>query len=132
MIEFIQPDKAEQQRESAKRMYDAQEPEFKIAEVLGVSRSWVTKLINEVFELRGEKKPDGRSRRSKLAVKHKEPPPYQAIAERVMKLFRDKKRCDEIPTALEIDRNMVTKFANFWHEQRGLPVPDGRTRRKSL
>lgn len=132
VIDFIQPDKAHQQREIAKRMYDAEEPEFKIAEALGVSRSRVTKLIDEVFELRGEKKPDGRSRRSRLAVKHKEPPPYQAIAEEVMKLFRQKVKYGKIAEALNIDRNTVTSSVKYWHDQRGLPVPDGRTRRKSL
>ncbi|QDU52728.1 recombinase family protein [Gimesia panareensis] len=132
VIDFLQPDKADQQREIAKRMYDAQEPEFKIAEALGVSRSRVTKLLEEVFELRGEKKPDGRSRRSKLAVKHKEPPPFQAISGDVMKLFRDKKKYGEIAAALNIDRNTVTSSVKYWHEQRGLPIPDGRTRRKLL
>ncbi|WP_232102289.1 recombinase family protein [Gimesia chilikensis] len=132
VIDFIQPDKAGLQREIAKRMYDAEEPEFKIAEALGVSRSRVTKLLDEVFELQGEKKPDGRSRRSQLSVKHKVPPRYQSIAEDVMKLFAQGLLLGRIAEALKIDRNTVTSSVKYWHEQRGLPVPDGRTRRKSL
>jgi len=132
VIDFIQPDETDQQREIAKRMYDDKEPVFKIAEVLGVSRSRVTHILDEVFELLGEEKPDGRSRRSTLAVKHKEPPLYQSISEEVMKLFAQKLKLGQIADALEIDRNTVTSSVKFWHEQRGLPVPDGRTRRKSL
>lgn len=132
VIDFIQPDEADQQREIAKRMYDAQEPEFKIAEALGVSRSRVTKLLHEVFELLGEEKLDGRSRRSQISVKHKEPPLYQSISEDVMKLFNQGLLLGQIAEALKIDRNTVTSSVKYWHEQLGLPVPDGRTRRKSL
>jgi len=132
VIDFIQPDETDQQREIAKRMYDAKEPVFKIAEELGVSRSRATKILKEVFELLGEEKPDGRTRRSELAVKHKEPPHYQSIADDVMKLYDQGLLLGQIADALKIDRNTVTSSVKFWHEQRGLPVPDGRTRRKSL
>ncbi len=49
-----------------------------------------------------------------------------------MKLFRQKVKYGKIAIALNIDRNTVTSSVKYWHEQRGLPVPDGRTRRKSL
>jgi len=129
VIDFIQPDEKDQQREIAKKMYDAKEPEFKIAETLGVSRSRVTHILDEVFELLGEEKPDGRTRRSTLDVKHKEPPLYQSIADDVMKLYDQRLLLGQIADALEIDRNTVTSSVKFWHEQRGLPVPDGRTRK---
>ena len=38
----------------------------------------------------------------------------------------------EIAEHLHCDRNTVTKAMKFAYQSRGLPVPDGRTRRKSL
>lgn len=37
-----------------------------------------------------------------------------------------------IAEQLGTHRDMITAAIRFWHESRGLPVPDGRTRRKSL
>lgn len=50
----------------------------------------------------------------------------------VMKLFEQKLKLGQIADVLEIDRNTVTSSVKYWHEQRELPLPDGRTRRKSL
>ncbi len=96
------------------------------------SRSRVTKILDEVFELLGEEKPDERSRRSELVVKYKETPLYQFIADDVMELFDQKLKLGQITDELKIDRNTVTSLVKFWHERCGLLVPDGRTRRKSL
>ena len=38
----------------------------------------------------------------------------------------------EIATQLKTHRDQVTKAIRYWYESRGLPVPDGRERRKSL
>ena len=38
----------------------------------------------------------------------------------------------QIGNELNVDRNTVTQAVRFWHESRGLAVPDGRERRKEL
>ena len=89
-------------------------------------------LLKESFALEGKELPDGRSRRSKLDKKHIEPPRYQAVADEVMALYDEGKLLGEIAEQLQLDRNRVTSSVRYWHELRGLPVPDGRTRRKCL
>jgi hypothetical protein len=76
--------------------------------------------------------PDGRTRRSQLNVKHTDPPLYQQLAGKVMELFNQGYLLQDIATAVDCDRNTVTAVIKFWYQSRGLPVPDGRTRRKSL
>ena len=44
----------------------------------------------------------------------------------------DEVMLDEIATHFDCDRNTITKAIAWWHKIRGLPAPDGRTRRKSL
>jgi|GEM_PF-6239955 len=38
----------------------------------------------------------------------------------------------EFAETLGCDPNVITKAIRFWHESRGLPVPDGRMRSRSL
>jgi len=38
----------------------------------------------------------------------------------------------DIAKKIGCDHNTITAAVRWWHEQRGLPVPDGRTRRKEL
>jgi len=38
----------------------------------------------------------------------------------------------DIADRLQVDRNTITATVRWWHEEQGLPVPDGRTRRKGL
>ena len=49
-----------------------------------------------------------------------------------MVLYRQKKLLQDIADTLKVDRNTVTSAIRWWHEVRGLPIPDGRTRRKEL
>jgi hypothetical protein len=57
---------------------------------------------------------------------------YQLIADEVMRRVNNGELLREIAVALEVDQNTITSAIRFWHESRGLPVPDGRSRRKSL
>ena len=92
----------------------------------------MTKLLKYWFESRGELvMPDGRGRRGMLKQKHMEPPLYQRIADEVMVLYRQEKLLQDIADTLRVDRNTVTAAIRWWHEIRGLPVPDGRTGARS-
>ncbi len=97
-----------------------------------VSRNCVTKALASWFERRGLPAPDGRSRRATLERKGINPFLYQAISEQVMELCEQKMHYGEIAEKLGIDRNTLTSSVRYWHEKRGLPVPDGRGRRKTL
>ncbi len=61
-----------------------------------------------------------------------EPPPWAAIADQVKALFDAGVEYTKIASELHCKRSRVTKALTYWHEQRGLPPPDGRQHRKRL
>ena len=131
-IDYREPPEFVVLSEKAKTLYDTGIMNAHIARELGFARSYVTKLLKYWFESRGLVMPDGRSRRANLDQKHVEPPLYQQIADEVMALYQREMLLQDIAETLGVDRNTVTAAIRWWHEVRGLPVPDGRTRRKSL
>jgi hypothetical protein len=113
-------------------LYEAGALEKEIARRVALSRAAVTRILDGWFAARGLDRPDGRARRAGLPVKHVDPPSYRNIADRV-KEFADRGLLfGEIAERLGVDRNTVTAAWRHWHESRGLPVPDGRCRRKAL
>jgi site-specific DNA recombinase len=76
--------------------------------------------------------PDGRTRRGTLRQKHREPPLYQKIADEVMRLYRQQMLLQDIVAQLGVSWDAVNSAVHWWHEVRGLPVPDGRARRIEL
>jgi len=131
-LDFVRANPLDARCEKAKALWDENLPNLEIAERLGCSRSMVTKLLKHWSRVHGVELPDGRSRRGQLPPNPDALPLYQQLAEPVMELVRRNKELGDIAAALGHDRNTVTKAIRFWHESRGLPVPDGRTRRKSL
>jgi hypothetical protein len=119
-IEYREPLVLDEQAFQARELFDQEVLNVEIARRLKCSK------------MTGEVKPDGRKRRSQLAVKHSEQPLYQRLAGRVMELAAEGLLLQDISAKLQCDRNTVTQGIRFWHASRGLPVPDGRTRRKSL
>jgi DNA-binding MarR family transcriptional regulator len=132
VIDYREPPEFIALSEKAKALYDTGMMNAKIATELGCARSYVTKLLKYWFESRGLVMLDGRSRRASLKQKHVEPPLYQQIADEVMVLYQQKMLLQDIADMLKVDRNTVTSAICWWHQVRGLPVPDGRTRRKEL
>jgi site-specific DNA recombinase len=57
---------------------------------------------------------------------------YDEYIEPAMALYHDGVLIDEIATRLGTYRKMINQAIEAWHAARGLPVPDGRTRRQSL
>lgn len=103
-----------------------------IAKNFQLNRNSVSTALDAWFSARGEVRPDGRSRRKDLPVKHLDPSAYHVHSEAVKAaadrglLFR------QIAAELKIGIDAVTSAWAYWHTSRGLTVPDGRTRRKSL
>jgi DNA invertase Pin-like site-specific DNA recombinase len=132
VIDFRETPEIEALSEQAKQYYDDGLMHARIAKKLGCARSCVTKLLRFWFQSRGLVMPDGRARRAMLLEKHLESPLYQEIAEKVMGRYEQGMLLQDIARDLHIDRNTVTAAIRYWHEARGLRVPDGRTRRKEL
>jgi DNA invertase Pin-like site-specific DNA recombinase len=132
VIEYREPSKLDEQARQAREMFDQGLLNVEIARRLKCSKSRVTRLLIHSYEQTGGVKPDGRKRRSQLAIKHSDQPPYQRLSERVMQLYQEDVLLQDIALELELDRNTVTQAIRYWHTSRGLPVPDGRTRRKRL
>lgn len=104
----------------------------KISQEVGLPRSAVQAAICADLARADRERVDGRTRRSALAKKHSELPLYQAVADRVKGLADLGRLFGQIADELSLDRNTVTSAWRYWHECRGLPVPDGRARRKTL
>lgn len=99
-----------------------------IATELGCHRSWPAKSLTHWYTSRGLPVPDGRQLRERL-----EPTPeLLAIEERAMELWQQGLLMQEIATQLACCRDTITALIRAWHMRRGLPVPDGRHRRKTL
>lgn len=116
--------------EEAKQLFDEGLLAKEIAQRMGCGKSTVTKLLQQWSVQHGQPLEDGRRRRWK--VKSAPVPFFQQIAGRVMELHHTNVLLGEIAEELDCDRNTVTKAIQWWHAQRGLDVPDGRTRRKDL
>lgn len=132
VIDFREPASYEIRSEKAKTLYDQGLLMTEIAEQLGCKRSYATKLLRYWFESRGLPFPDGRRRRSRLAERHLTPPIYQTISDDVKLLADQGLLLCTIAEQLGRDTMTNSKALKYWYASRGLPVPDGRTRRKSL
>ena len=116
----------------ARRLYDQDMPNKDIATRLGVSKGRVTALLKQSFDAAGEEMPDGRSRRAKIRLRNEPPAKHIAIADDVMSLCDKGLLLVEIADRLDVCRDLITQAIRWWHESRGLPVPDGRERRRRL
>jgi hypothetical protein len=140
-VDFRKPTGAEELADEAKALWDRTGPELLVRQISSelsksrgtkIGRNLVAKALAHWFTSRGLPVPDGRSRRATLAKKSLVDLPYQAIADRAMELFDQGVLLGEIADTLDVDRNTITAAVRWWHEQRGLAVPDGRSRRKIL
>jgi hypothetical protein len=72
--------------------------------------------------------PDGRKCRDRLGAETL----AMEISDKVKALMDEGHLLQEIAERLSCDRNTVTAAIRHWFSSRGMPVPDGRTRRKAL
>lgn len=131
-IDFREPLAIEERADEVKALLDQNLMMAEIALQLGLHRSQVTGALQHWYTVRGLPVPDGRARRSTLEKKHLSAPLYQEIADRAMEFCEQGKLLHSVAKELNVDRNTVTQAISWWHRSRGLPVPDGRTRRKTL
>lgn len=103
-----------------------------IAARLNCSKGKVTKLLKHAARERGVPYEDGRSRRSNLERKHREPPMFERVAPEVGRLVEEGLLLIEVAERLNLDRTTLTKAYNKYRRDQGLPPLDGRARRKLL
>jgi DNA invertase Pin-like site-specific DNA recombinase len=99
-----------------------------IGKALGCPRGWVTLVLKHHAAESGIPHVDGRKlkkRLGKLTVAMK-------IADQAKALMDEGWLLQEIAKKFGCCRDIITAAVKQWYSSRGLPVPDGRTRRKSL
>ncbi len=127
-IDFGAPPPWADLADRVKELSDAGVRQADIASRLGCHRAWPAKALAYWHAVRGSVTPDGRSARGRLAAT----PEALAQRDRVKALWDAGLPMQEIAADLGCCRDTVTASIAAWFEARGLPVPDGRERRKSL
>ncbi len=97
-----------------------------IAQQLGWGRSKVTKLLKAAAAKYGEEYVDGRTRRATLPKKSLKPRLHEQLADAVMERLGRGVYRQDIAAELKVSVKIITDAIRWWHEQRGLPAPDGR------
>lgn len=111
----------------ARRLYELDLPNKEIAVRMGLSRGRVTALLKQSFADSGEEMPSGYRRRAALKRQNEAPPQFMQIADEVMALREEGWLHGDIAELKECSRDLITQAIRFWHESKGLEVPDGRS-----
>jgi hypothetical protein len=127
VIDYRRTLTAEDQAERVKALYEEGMAVRAIARALGIGRQQAHEARAYWYTSRGLPVPDGRKRPRPRGPKRSE-----ERAEAAKALWDQKVPMQEIARRLGIGRDAVTAAIAHWHTSRGLPVPDGRTRRKEL
>jgi DNA invertase Pin-like site-specific DNA recombinase len=97
--------------------------------VEGRSTGWIAKELTALFihaeKTLGIPRPDTRSRRDLSEVQ-------KSIEPEVVAQYQAGRLLDEIANSVGVSRPTVHRCLKSWHEEHGLPLLDGRARRKTL
>jgi transposase len=100
-----------------------------IAKELKCSSAYVTKLLKYYCEKHGIKWVDGRSLRHDFPHQNRKPGLFKQIADQVVAMYNDTDlTIGEIAKHFGVHPATIKKAIRWWHGERGLPVPNGRTR----
>lgn len=133
VVDIREPRIAESQVEAVMALYGRGMLVTAIGESLGLDRHQVTDAVRIGHEQLGlPKPPDGRNRRATLLVKGLKAPLYQRLADEAKALLDQGLLIEEIAERLRCNRDTAHAALRYWFEQHGMPMPDMRTRRKSL
>lgn len=115
--------------DQAKAMYDGKLLCKVIAERMGRSRNYITKLIQHWHQSRGLTAPDGRKRRVSLDDKQISTPLYKRLADPAVQLMEEGICYLEIARRLKSSDTVVAQAIAWWHKSKNLPVPTAKDRR---
>ena len=128
VLDFVEKLPWEALANRVKELFDQCLTDGKIAEKLGCATSWVPKALKVWCTENGTDISAIRQRPRPRA----KPSLAERLADRAKTLWDQGMLLQDIAETLTCDRNVVTWAIQHWHISRGLPVPDGRTRRKLL
>ncbi|MEX2310439.1 MAG: recombinase family protein [Pirellulales bacterium] len=128
IIDFKRPLKTDVKADIAWAMHLNKKRNAEIAAVLGCCKPYVTKLLKIGAARHGVQWVDGRSNRLNFPAENRKPALFKRIVDEVMGLFENDVLLGEIAKRLDVHVATISKIIRWWHEERGLPVPNGRTR----
>jgi site-specific DNA recombinase len=128
VLDFREPDPAETIVDEVKTLWDAGLTYREIATRVGWNRNIVAEAVAIWHRRQGLEPHDGRSCKKRLA----RPKLAEQLAEKAKELWDRGLLMQEIATRLGCNLDTATAAIAHWFRSRGLEIPDGRTRRKSL
>jgi DNA invertase Pin-like site-specific DNA recombinase len=127
-IDIRRPQRREEIADEVKRLWDAGVKELDICKQLGMSRTLFSSALDYWYAKNDAVRPDGRQTRGRIPSDRR----ADKLQNQIMDLFKQDLPISVIAErtgcGLEVVREAVTK----WHAQSGLPVPDGRARRREI
>ncbi|MAT69436.1 MAG: hypothetical protein CMJ58_07905 [Planctomycetaceae bacterium] len=127
-IDFREPPRHEALAADVKQLWEEGLTLKQIGERLSCSHTLVDRALNYWYLTHDEVRPDGRSLRGRLTPKRK----AHDIVDDVMELYNQDLLVSEIADRLNCGVHLVRQAVEKHFTDRGLPVPDGRTRRKEI
>lgn len=127
-IDFRDPERHELIADDVHALFSEGVPVKQICQRLEISETLRLRAFRHWYLSRGLQPPDGRSRRGRLQPKHK----AHDIVDDVMELYDQDLLVSEIADRLNCGVHLVRQAVEKHFTDRGLPVPDGRTRRKEI
>lgn len=127
-IDFKRPLATDIKAEIAWQLHFDKKRNAEIAMEIGCCSSYVTRLLKIAAEKKGIKWIDGRSLRLNFPPENRQPVLYQRIVDQVMELYFKDVPLGEIAVMCNVHVATVRKARNWYFEQQGLKVPNGRAR----
>ncbi|MGE0609954.1 MAG: recombinase family protein, partial [Pirellulales bacterium] len=127
-VEFREPQRWEALADRVMDLVNSGARLREIAIMLKCPFSWVRKARAFWHDQRGVQLVDGRKLKERLE-------PSETTRQRddlIMELFRQHVSMKNIALEAKCCSMVVTEVVQAWHQERDLPVPDGRTRRKAI
>jgi DNA invertase Pin-like site-specific DNA recombinase len=128
VIDFRRPERREEIADEAKKLRDDGLLEMEIATQLGCGRALVPRALDLWYEKRGLIRPDGRTQKKRLKNRRK----ADQLQPRIMEFWHQDLSVTEIARRLDCGLEIVREAVANWHTERGMPIPDGRTRRREI
>ena len=127
-VDFKRPLSIDTKAEVAWQMHQAKKYHEEIGKELDCCGSYVTKLLKFYAEKHNIEWIDGRSLRLQFPHKNRKPGLFKQLVDRVMAMYFKDVPLGEIAVACDVHVATVRKTRNWYFEEQGLPVPNGRTR----
>jgi hypothetical protein len=128
VIDFRKPDRYEELADGIKCAFDEGLSVKEICLKFDCSYTLYTSAQNHWYESHGQERPDGRGCKKRL----NRPGMADQLKDRVMELWNQDLQVHEIAAELDCCLETVRAAVVKWHDERGLPAPDGRARRREI